>query len=678
MAVLSYGCNSSLIGYQQKQMCYRKVRSLAHTIEVKAQQDFWKRFVGSLPSRAMAEIIWNSFDADADDINVSVKLNPLGSPVALYFSDNGEGIHYDEKKHAFSELGNSWKARLNRSHSKKRILQGRNGEGRFRALSLGEFVTWKTVYQDGGKFFEYSITANNDAIGIFHISDLKLSRSTRTGTTVEVNNLFDSVISYFARIHADEIAQRFASYINKYRDVSLKINNELVDVGKLISRTENFSIGPIKLSSGSVIEAKLEVIEWLHPINRCVYLCDESGFTLAERPPEIRAPGYNFSAYLKSKHFSDVASGSLIEFEMEEGISKLIAEGRDRLSEYFKRLDRLKVEGLIAQWKSEKVYPYREDENGETVKQSRRIFDVCAVTINSQAKGFAEQNNVTKALSFRLLREAIEERPSEVSKILSEVLNLSSEKQRQFAKLLDNSKLSDIIDTVSLVKHRISTAKGLRSLVCSDETRRTVKERQHIHQIVERNAWIFGDEFTLGVSESSLTNALKEHLRRLKINEEVLQPVLVGGKTNARLDLMLCQASKVTGRDDDHHLVIELKRASTDVGMAEYGQILRYADAIMNDSRYKKTNVRWSFWLVGVEISPLLDHLVTAQDRPPGCAHIFKEGNGRIWIKTWGQLLHDCISRLEFVRDRLDIAITEEDSVSYLNEIYPKFVPSSV
>ena len=170
---------------------------------------------------------------------------------------------------------------------------------------------------------------------------------------------------------------------------------------------------------------------------------------------------------------------------------------------------------------------------------------------------------------------------------------------------------------------------------------------------------------------------MREHLKRIGVDEKVLSPVLVAGKSNARIDLMLCQASRVTGRDDDHHLVIELKRAKKILGMEDYTQILNYADAIMTDTRYKKTNVRWSFWLVGVEISPQLDSIVTAQDRPPGCAHIFRNGNGRIWVKTWGQLLHECISRLEFVRDRLDLAISDEESVSYLNEIYPQFVPSA-
>ncbi|MDO1584674.1 ATP-binding protein [Rhizobium oryzicola] len=648
---------------------------MARTLQVKAEQDFWKRFVGGSSSRALQEIIWNSFDADADTVSISIKFNPLGQPDKIVFEDNGEGIPFSESEHQFEKLGNSWKARAQRSNIKKRILHGRNGEGRFRALSLGQFVEWHTVYQADGKFYEYKIVANSDNIGYFEISDVRASKSVKTGTTVEITNIYPVASGYFLKLKSESIAHSFASYMNKYRDITLRVNGEVLDISKLISRSETMEVGPVRLVSGRRISADLEIIQWNHSADRHLYLCDARGFTLAERAPEVRAPGYNFSAYLKSDYFSEVASDGLIEIEMEEGISKLIGEGRDKLTSYFKQLEKQKVAELIDQWKNEKVYPYKDDESGEIVKQSMRIFNICAVTISNQVKGFSSQDRITKSLSFRLLREAIEERPSEVSKILSEVLSLSSEKKKQFANLLDDTKLSDIIDTVSLIRSRIRIAKGLRSLVCSDESRPTVKERQHIHQIVERNAWIFGDEFMLGISESTLTNALREHLRRLKINEKVLDPVIVNGKNTARLDLMLCQASRVTGRDDDHHLVIELKRAKKTLDMKDFTQIMGYASSIMKDSRYRKTNVRWSFWLVGVEVDSQLEDLVSAPDRPPGCAHIFKEGNGRIFIKTWGQLLHECVSRLEFIRDRLDIAVTDEESVSYLNEIYPHFVP---
>jgi hypothetical protein len=50
-------------------------------------------------------------------------------------------------------------------------------------------------------------------------------------------------------------------------------------------------------------------------------------------------------------------------------------------------------------------------------------------------------------------------------------------------------------------------------------------------------------------------------------------------------------------------------------------------------------------------------------------------GRGSIWIKTWGQLLHDCLSRLEFVRERLNIESTEEDAIKLSEELYPEYVP---
>ena len=533
------------------------------------------------------------------------------------------------------------------------------------------------MFEKEKKFYQYEINANAAEIGKFQISDLieLKAKNPKTGTVVEISNLYENAISFFMKTNSSDISSIFAAYLNKYRDINVTYKDEKLDVHKHILRTSNQKIGPIKLAGGKVVKAELEILEWINLDTRALYLCDENGFTLAERSPDIRAPGYHFGAYLKSSHFAELQSGSIIEMDMEEGFNKLVGEARAKISEYFKQIDKEKALNLIDEWKRENIYPYEDDEVSEISKQSRRIFNMCAVTIHTQVKGFASQDKVTKSLSFRLLREAIEERPSEVSRILSEVLNLSNDKQKQFATLLEKSKLSDIIDTVSLIQHRLNTAYGLRSLVCSDKTKATVKERQHIHQVVERNPWMFGEEFALGISESSLTNALREHLKRLGIDQKVTESVLLPEKKNARIDIMLCQSNKISGRNDDHHLIIELKRASKILGYAEYSQVFKYATAVMNDGRFKKTEVKWSFWLVGVELSPDLEEMANSQDRPSGCAHIFKEGNGKIWVKTWGQVLHECISRHEFIRGKLDLEITEEGSISYLNEIYPLFVP---
>ena len=538
-------------------------------------------------------------------------------------------------------------------------------------------MTWSTVFEQDGKRLQYQISTQEKSIGTFEISEVKEVRAQNTGTTVTIENVFEKTEAFFAKDRKDDLLHSFAPYLNKYRDAELTYCGEGIDVTGLVSSASETNIGPLKLSGGTMVSAVVEIIEWASDLGRAFYLCDETGFTISERPPEVRAPGFSFSAYVKSSHISELQTSSLADIDMEEGLVRIVKEARDVLSKHFKEREKQKAESLIQKWRDEEVYPFTDSEDTPVVRQTKKIFNMCAVTINKHAKDFDNQGKVSKALSFRLLREVIEDRPADLTRILSDVLNLSKDKRKQFASLLNKTALTDIIDTVAFVDHRLNAARGLRSLVCSTSTRKTVKERQHIHQIVERNPWLFGEQFALGQSESSLTNALREHLRRLKRPVDALDPVLLPGGKNARIDIMLCQTNKTSGRTDDHHLIIELKRAKKKLDLGDFSQLMKYADAIMKDVRYEKTGVKWSFWLVGVSLAPELESLAEASDRPRGCAHVFKEGEGSIWVKTWGQVLHDCISRHEFVREKLDIAISDDEAVAYLNEIYPEFVPQT-
>ena len=45
--------------------------------------------------QAVAEYLWNSFDAGASKVFISYKTNDLGSITNLSISDNGSGIKYE-------------------------------------------------------------------------------------------------------------------------------------------------------------------------------------------------------------------------------------------------------------------------------------------------------------------------------------------------------------------------------------------------------------------------------------------------------------------------------------------------------------------------------------------------------------------------------------------------------
>lgn len=647
---------------------------MATTIDVSPKQDFWHRLCRTRPLRAVSEIVWNALDADANNVSVEFRLNPLGVLHEIIVTDDGSGIPLPKNdEHRFAALGGSWKAKVQRTPD-KRLMHGKFGEGRFRAFALGGIVTWYTTFKDANGFQAYEIRGTVSQPGKFTLSDVQKAVEKRTGTIVTVANPEPGDGSLLSTDFSEHMSRIFAPYLLNYRGVVLSINGNRLNTDEIVAKRETFPLPPLSLRNGDTITSSLEIVEWRSISGRALYLCDENGFALSERAPEVRAPGFNFGAYLKSTYFSQLDEGALVDIDLADGMGHLLAAARERLSVYFKQREREKAKALIDTWKAEGVYPYPEVAASRSADKARQVFDICAVTVNDYVDGFNDQTKAARQLSFRLLKEAIESGSPELSKILSEVLILPQAKQKEFSALLDKANLTNIIDAVKDIDHRLQVAVGLRGLVCTAEIRDSVKEREHIHKVVEANSWLFGEQFALGRSESSLTNMLREHLRLLRRDTRITEPVLKSGGKTGRVDIMLAKLVKVSGRTDDNHLIVELKRANRKLAHADFAQLFDYANSVIQDPRFDKTLVSWDFWLVGVETDDALNELCNAQDRPPGCAHIFKAGRARIWVKTWGEIIQDCLGRHEYIRSKLELEIGEEEAMGNLNEMYFKVV----
>src|SRR5688572_20030243 len=96
------------------------------------------------PSVGIAELIWNSLDADALRIRVWLREAPLGGIGSVEVEDDGTGIDITRVDDAFEKLGGSWKVTKKLSDG-GRVLHGRSGKGRFRAGSIGRLCRWSTV-----------------------------------------------------------------------------------------------------------------------------------------------------------------------------------------------------------------------------------------------------------------------------------------------------------------------------------------------------------------------------------------------------------------------------------------------------------------------------------------------------------------------------------------------------
>jgi hypothetical protein len=182
--------------------------------------------------------------------------------------------------------------------------------------------------------------------------------------------------------------------------------------------------------------------------------------------------------------------------------------------------------------------------------------------------------------------------------------------------------------------------------------------------------------YHLAASDKSLTNVLRRHLDLTSCELLDNSPVVREDGSQGIVDLMLSRKIPQPKADQNHHLIIELKRPKVDIGNAEVNQVEEYAYAIINDKRFKNTKTNWDFWAVSNEISETVRMKINQPNRPEGLIVHNEEYNMKIWVKTWGQIIDASRARLQFFKDRLNYSASDESGLEYLRKVHGKYLPS--
>ena len=323
----------------------------------------------------------------------------------------------------------------------------------------------------------------------------------------------------------------------------------------------------------------------------------------------------------------------------------------------------------------EKIYPYEDTQDiGPVEEAERQVFDILAVNVQSYLPSFDDADTKSKKFTFRLLAQAVKENPDSIQEIISEVLGLKKEAQDDLADLLKKTPLSSIISSAKTVANRLDFLLGLDSLLFDKETKKIFLERDQLHKILEREAWIFHEEFGLAGSEKRLEEVLNIHLEKLGKREDDPSPVLAEGGKTCRVDLMLQKSIQPrTGEYD--YLIVELKRPSQKINSAVLGQIKSYAMAVAKDERFRNTNIEWTFIAISNEMDEFAESEASQRGRPRGLVYDGGDLNIAVWAKTWSEVLNDAKSRLEFINKQLSYEADRDSSSGYLKKTHAKFIP---
>jgi hypothetical protein len=647
-------------------------------LPIQAGQDHLTQYARRDPVAAVAELIWNGLDAEADRIDVDIETGSLSADSLPYVTritiqDNGHGISPEIAKEAFSKLGDSWKRSLNRrTLNGLRSLHGSLGRGRLYAYSLGNRVRWSSISVVGENIFRVEISGSAGRLNGFTIEEFD-EKSGKPGTMVVID--VEQGRPLAALLKDDlylRLTAKFAPHLLGNPDIAVRVNGKRLSPQGLIEG-ESIEI-PLDVDEADLQGHErpvMTIVDWTEDMKVAtgIVLCSPDGASLVEieksaPPVNVRSTGYlRWSGWTKSG--TDL---QLVQLEY----PNIIDIAKEALARHIEvRTGAIKAT-IVRTLKEEDAYPYPEEISDPVKDAERQMFDLIAVTARSPLRSSSRPGRRMTAL---LLQLALQERPESLDLILSEALALPESEREELAQLLRLSPLGSIVGAAAEVSRRLDLLAALRHVIYTRGISSQMREVDQLHPLVRDNVWLFGESWRLSASETGLTNILRATMGdnialEADLVKDGIHVVLPDGK-RGRVDLLL-QRTLIGPSDRQDRLVVELKRPSVRLGDEQLTQVKRYARALTVHPGVGPSH--WTFWLVGADIK---DHEIGGELDQKGreWGHVIATEKYDIYVTTWGILLDKGERILKFYREQLNYNVSQDEALRRVRERHEELLP---
>ncbi|MFC6100551.1 ATP-binding protein [Olivibacter domesticus] len=629
---------------------------------------------------AIAEFVWNGFDANASMVNIVFKPNEINYINEISIVDNGSGINLATLGNTFGSFLDSVKrSSFNRSSS----VRGKKGKGRFSFIAFAYNALWSTtfLYKQSKKLLDYEITISAANKDIYIDEHKKISKNKHTGTSVKLYNLHDVTGSSFgSKEFIDYLKYEFGWFLllNKSKGLKLCINGDSLMYEDIIADNEMLT----RIVSNALNEEfnfRITYVRWHEKIGDkfYYYFLNTAQKELFKQLTSFNNNAINFyhSVYVESPFFDNFApsdrenSEGLFGANLSSAVFKSLIKELQSIIEN-KQKDFIRSNGaddLIGNFERKGVFSafkdnkYEQDKKRELVEVIKEIYCIQPKIF----KGLNETQEKTSVAFINLLLDS-DERENILS-ILEGIVNITGEERESLALLLKKTSFNRITRTINLIENRFKTIELLKKLVF--DLKRFTTERDHIQHAIAENYWLFGEQFHLVTANEGFEQLLYKYLNMVD-NEHVkrkLKP-LTDKEKKRRPDLFICRQRSVpdpTYHDDEleENIMVELKRPTVVIGKEQLRQIEDYLDFITRQDEFNSQTRVWKFFVISNKID---DYVVKQyqefQDK--GKRYLVKSwGNLEIFAMTWDDLFRNFQVKHRFLLDKLDFdrkAIEEE------------------
>ena len=257
--------------------------------------------------QAVAEYIWNGFDASATTVEVNYTANELGYVDRLEIADNGYGINFEKLTVKFDPFYESEKALQLAINRYRSAMHGKNGVGRLTFFKFAHDAEWQTTFLQGNHLKSGKIRIGVAALNNYEAELLDSPLLENTGTKVLFSNMKISAETLVKEV-IPFLKSEFCWFLelNKKRGFTILINGTPLDYQNNIQDYEE----EIKVSypdSNTVFRVKF--VQWKESLHRELskaYFINEKGEEMHKEYTTLnkKADEYFHSVYVESEFFT--------------------------------------------------------------------------------------------------------------------------------------------------------------------------------------------------------------------------------------------------------------------------------------------------------------------------------------------------------------------------------------
>jgi hypothetical protein len=551
-----------------------------------------KHFKSIEPWQPVFELVWNGFDAKANEVAVDISLNDLQALAAVTVFDDGEGIDPTNLKQTFGRFNDSDKHEDAAQH-------GAHGRGRLAFHRICRFATWHTKSTAG----QACITIDSSAIKDYKAQLIPgeaqhpFLQQQPKGTLVELNAKFATEFGWFLALHPTK---------------SLKLNGVPIPVPGHEITHQIFSI------DGHPFD--VQVIRWEErPSSEksFTYLLDSAGKTVHKQLSTLNnKSGFFTSIYINSPWADTFASTQdLLQPNVHTTTCpewrKLVRHLGDLTQSVYDRFLRQQALVEVEKYVEDGLFPdyagLPPDEQTWRLDNAKQLVTTIYMADPSV---FNAASKKQRKFIIRLLdRLAVSNENDALFEVLNSVLDLDDASVKTLADQLKQTTLENIIATIEVLQRRQVAALKLRTLM--NDHYREVLETPDLQKIIENNTWLFGAAYeTLGAEEDTFTkiaNDLRDKIPLIKDigSGDVDDEAEIAG-ARRQTDLFLARRIPTVdsnGQKVYRCIIIEIKRPAISLNVKHLRQLDDYANIIKKHPEFSSEKMRFELILVGRQIS---------------------------------------------------------------------------